>query len=174
MMQQVMNNPQMMQQAMQMMSNPQTMQQMMQMRQAMGMGAPGGGIFGNLGLPAATPTAPEGATPPVAGDEAPHVGASAGPADPMAAMMQQVMNNPQMMQQAMQMMSNPQMMQQMMQMRQAMGMGAPGGGMFGNLGLPAAPEGGLFGGPAAPAAFGAAGAGATDDMIRAQFAAQLS
>merc|ERR1719379_113259 len=94
--------------------------------------------------------------------------------NPMQAMMQQVMNNPQMMQQAMQMMSNPQMMQQMMQMRQAMGMGAPGGGMFGNLGLPAAPEGGLFGGPAAPAAFGAAGAGATDDMIRAQFAAQLS
>merc|ERR1719243_35821 len=90
--------------------------------------------------------------------------------NPMAAMMQQMMSNPQMMQQAMQMMSNPQMMQQMMQMRQALGMGAPGGGMFG---MPAMPEGGMFGGLAAPAATPAvasAGAGAmTDEVARERF-----
>merc|ERR1719333_1136663 len=82
--------------------------------------------------------------------------------NPMAAMMQQ-------------MMSNPQMMQQTMQMRQALGMGAPGGGMFG---MPAMPEGGMFGGLAAPAATPAvAGAGAgemTDEVARMRFAAQLT
>merc|ERR1719158_1050434 len=74
--------------------------------------------------------------------------------DALGGMMQQVMNNPQMMQQMMpmaqQMMSNPQMMQQMMQMRQSMGIDMPGGGMFGNLGLPpvgAAPA--VANGPAA-------------------------
>merc|ERR1719379_3356391 len=80
-----------------------------------------------------------------------------------------------MMQQAMQMMSNPQLMQQMMQMRQALGMGAPGGGMFG---MPAMPEGGMFGDLAAPAATPAvagAGAGAmTDEAARERFAAQLT
>merc|ERR1719439_456508 len=95
--------------------------------------------------------------------------------NPMQAMMQQMMSNPQMMQQAMQMMSNPQMMQQMMQMRQALGMGAPGGGMFG---MPAMPEGGMFGGLAAPAATPAvagAGAGAmTDEAARERFAAHLT
>merc|ERR1719240_1896342 len=85
--------------------------------------------------------------------------------NPMAPMMQHMMSNPQMMQMAMQMMSNPRMMQQMMQMRQALGMGAPGGGMFG---MPATPEGGMFSGLAAPmAAPAVAGAGAgeiTDEM----------
>merc|ERR1719498_2045498 len=92
-----------------MMSNPQMMQ----------------GMMGAAPVPATQPASPAEPQAAAAGN-------------PMAAMMQQMMSNPQMMQQAMQMMSNPQMMQQMMQMRQALGMGAPGGGMFG---MPAAPEG---------------------------------
>merc|ERR1719231_891103 len=106
-----------------------------------------------MGAPTAPTAQPGGAdTPTAAGN-------------PMQAMMQQVMSNPQMMQQAMQMMSNPQAMQQMMQMRQGLGMGAPGGGMFGNFGMPPATLGAATPTPVTPV---------DDAVIRMRFGSQLA
>merc|ERR550514_2117156 len=69
-----MQNPAMMQNAMQMMQNPQMMQQVMQMRQMMmggGLGAPGGGSNNLFGAAPAAAGAGDGMTPPPVTDAAP-------------------------------------------------------------------------------------------------------
>lgn len=128
----------------QMMSNPAMMQQSMQMAQNMG---------GQQGA---------GSVPPASVPPAPLAGGSA---DPMAAMMQQMMSNPALMQQSMQMAQN-------MFGNQGMGAGFPG-----MMGAPPAGAGfpGMMGAlPAGGAQAPSATPPSVDSFTRIQFAAQLA